>query len=525
MLTRAVSGDVEALSALGGAGQSLASDSTGFSASSVDLKRTEAGIRSQLNQGAAVAEALGLGADHQALLFDVETASLEVTRDILASGNVSHELLQEQIDLLENIGRQITDSANLQVQTGINAAGLTVAALLDNSGRVVAGLSVEGAAGIAALESQTSALNSGYSSTVLAIASAVDRNGAMTAAQIRASLAGKASDSAINAVLAAVDRNGDGIITTDEASSARAIAAMAAQGLTFGNAITGQTASVVGGQNLTTAEIGAVSELQAETLNVTEMVERATGGNEKLSAELLSRLSAGLSVSGIGELNGGTLVMVGHLQSIRNSLAAQAENAAAEKQGQIAGILADANPIINAIERATEKLALVESSLADTDPTVTRTETYTVRGVLGIGRKIRERDVTERNPEFDRLTSQAQANKAGIAAAQASLQPLRTAMLAVGVTPQFASGGMHTGGMRIVGENGPEAEFTGPSRIASNSQTNKMFDMSEVVEELRDLKKENLELRQAVISVVKYTKRTSDMGRKHDIDGTPPVRT
>lgn len=36
--------------------------------------------------------------------------------------------------------------------------------------------------------------------------------------------------------------------------------------------------------------------------------------------------------------------------------------------------------------------------------------------------------------------------------------------------PGFATGGMHTGGLRIVGENGPELEATGPSRIWNAQQ-------------------------------------------------------
>ncbi|MGE4501989.1 MAG: tape measure protein [Thiomicrospira sp.] len=42
--------------------------------------------------------------------------------------------------------------------------------------------------------------------------------------------------------------------------------------------------------------------------------------------------------------------------------------------------------------------------------------------------------------------------------------------------PAFASGGVHSGGLRLVGEQGPELEFTGPSRIFSNSDTLKMLD-------------------------------------------------
>lgn len=41
--------------------------------------------------------------------------------------------------------------------------------------------------------------------------------------------------------------------------------------------------------------------------------------------------------------------------------------------------------------------------------------------------------------------------------------------------PGFASGGDHAGGLRLVGERGPELEVTGPSRIFNASQTNAML--------------------------------------------------
>ena len=155
MFAAAASGDVDALGSLGSAGQSLASDSAGFATSAVELKRMEAGIRLQLDQGAAVAEAMGLGADYQALTFDLQTAALEVTRDMLESGDMTVDLMRQQVALLSDIGGLITSSANLQVQTGVNAAGQTVAALLDNSGRVVAGLSAQGSQSIAGMATQT----------------------------------------------------------------------------------------------------------------------------------------------------------------------------------------------------------------------------------------------------------------------------------------------------------------------------------------------------------------------------------
>lgn len=42
--------------------------------------------------------------------------------------------------------------------------------------------------------------------------------------------------------------------------------------------------------------------------------------------------------------------------------------------------------------------------------------------------------------------------------------------------PRFASGGEHFGGLRLIGENGPELEFTGPSRIHSAQQTRRLLE-------------------------------------------------
>ena len=56
--------------------------------------------------------------------------------------------------------------------------------------------------------------------------------------------------------------------------------------------------------------------------------------------------------------------------------------------------------------------------------------------------------------------------------------------------PGFASGGLHAGGWRIVGERGPELELTGPSRIISNADTKRMLggmngDMGMKLEQVR----------------------------------------
>lgn len=60
---------------------------------------------------------------------------------------------------------------------------------------------------------------------------------------------------------------------------------------------------------------------------------------------------------------------------------------------------------------------------------------------------------------------------------------------------RFASGGFHRGGLRIVGERGPELEFTGPSRIASNNDMTRLLSNEDMVKELRTLVTEIREIK------------------------------
>lgn len=66
---------------------------------------------------------------------------------------------------------------------------------------------------------------------------------------------------------------------------------------------------------------------------------------------------------------------------------------------------------------------------------------------------------------------------------------------------RFADGGMHAGGLRIVGERGPELEATGSAKIFNHQQTKSLLsggDNSEVVAELRQLRADNLDMKRAV---------------------------
>ena len=83
----------------------------------------------------------------------------------------------------------------------------------------------------------------------------------------------------------------------------------------------------------------------------------------------------------------------------------------------------------------------------------------------------------------------------------------------------YASGGMHPGGLRIVGERGPELEWTPPSRIYSNSQSMAMLDNSAVVAELREVKSRLDRVDAALISIADKTATQEKLQRKWDTTG------
>lgn len=85
----------------------------------------------------------------------------------------------------------------------------------------------------------------------------------------------------------------------------------------------------------------------------------------------------------------------------------------------------------------------------------------------------------------------------------------------------FAAGGDHTGGLRLVGEEGPELEATGPSRIFSARQTAQMLggDNSEVVAELRSLREEVASLRKEAAKTAGNTKSMDARGKRQEFNG------
>jgi len=86
----------------------------------------------------------------------------------------------------------------------------------------------------------------------------------------------------------------------------------------------------------------------------------------------------------------------------------------------------------------------------------------------------------------------------------------------------YAEGGYHEGGWRVVGERGPELEYTGASQIFSSNQSKALMDMSEVVEEVRQLR---MDLEKTNYQMLKNSNKVTKFVDKWDGDGLPATRT
>jgi hypothetical protein len=87
----------------------------------------------------------------------------------------------------------------------------------------------------------------------------------------------------------------------------------------------------------------------------------------------------------------------------------------------------------------------------------------------------------------------------------------------------YASGGFHPGGLRLVGEEGPELEVTGPARIWSARETKEILAGGAATsEEVRALREE---LRAIGSALARNTMETAQLLRRWDGDGMPEVRS
>jgi hypothetical protein len=106
-------------------------------------------------------------------------------------------------------------------------------------------------------------------------------------------------------------------------------------------------------------------------------------------------------------------------------------------------------------------------------------------------------------------------------------QAIKNAAKQNGEIPGFAAGGFHSGGLRLVGENGPELEVTGPSRIYNASQTAAMLGGGDSTAAIASLQRTVEGQSAALRSIAKHTMQTAkrvEFLERWDFDGLPKER-
>jgi len=88
--------------------------------------------------------------------------------------------------------------------------------------------------------------------------------------------------------------------------------------------------------------------------------------------------------------------------------------------------------------------------------------------------------------------------------------------------PGFADGGMHSGGLRIVGERGPELEATGSSKIMSNSEL--MSSLGGNQKLASEMQAMHSDMMQGLNVIAKNTNKGSRQLERWDLTGLPAAR-
>lgn len=105
---------------------------------------------------------------------------------------------------------------------------------------------------------------------------------------------------------------------------------------------------------------------------------------------------------------------------------------------------------------------------------------------------------------------------------QALVEAMRYAAIVNGEVPRFANGGMHSGGLRMVGERGPEIEATGSARVMSNNDLMSALGGSrDTASELKGLRED---LRAANRAIVKNAEQMRQIMQQWNQQGIPEER-
>jgi len=228
----------------------------------------------------------------------------------------------------------------------------------------------------------------------------------------------------------------------------------------------------------------------------------------------ISRLDGMLTTAQaqLDAINGTTVATL----SIKDALAGFAGALSAQSAAQSALPAASATPSIDQLQG---NVATSEGALsASTARTQAKAEALAI--VQGIQNEVF-------TPAASRFGGAAGIAMSAIARAKWTIdhdQRLSEAVSRYEALPAFALGGQHFGGARLVGERGPEIEFTGPSRIMSNDDLmsrlrNPSANNEALVTEIKALREEVKGLRAEAKATAGHTAATSRLLNRAMPDG------
>ena len=461
-LSAARGGDVEAMRALPNLARAYAAQATELATSRAQATLISAQIAAQLGQVAAVAEVMGLGADYQAMLYDVNTAILDVLRTDLQTGDLTVSRLTEIRDALGVVGSLISSSGSLTVAAVQTMDGRTVGALVDTSGRVVAQVSNSTVQTLAGLTSHGASLGGG-----------------------------------------------------------------------FATSISGQTAQFGQFTNQQNAGLASIDGGVSETVALTDIVAQTSGTNSRLSEAILRQLQTpdvgSRHLSDI--IAAGNTLLAGRVDGVIAAINRQSAAQQAELKRQ--QDLALAQGELESYARfASSRYAVIRAAAPTHDTpggtndaaweNIVRRQWDAHRARFGIGWNTWFTRPHERAANLANMQDQWAAHRMAQEqpAINQQIELLRQRVRDFGGVPAFATGGLHAGGLRLVGEHGPELEATGPSRIYSASQTAAILGGGgDVAQEVRALREELGLLRAEARATASNTGKTKRLLERVTRDG------
>ena len=217
----------------------------------------------------------------------------------------------------------------------------------------------------------------------------------------------------------------------------------------------------------------------------------------------------------------GNALLASRLDLVVQAISAQAaaQQAEIKRQQDLLKTQADLESAAAYFQTLQQNLASTQQTLASTSTTVqTRigTEPW-YKGKGGIYR-------TDPNPAYATALDSVSAAQEALSSFAPQLDLLREQIRNLGGVPAFAAGGLHSGGLRLVGERGPELEVTGPARYWSAADTTAMLGNSTRREELlaaeiRALRAEVAGLRAETRATAENTGKTRRLWERVTRDG------